>query len=134
MNLVLNDTVNISEAVNTSKECKYHNCMEYDDYVDFIQEYIFPAWYEWVFIFLHLLVFVAGVLGNILVCVSVYRNRSLRSFTNYFIVNLAIADFLVIVICLPPTVIWDVTETWFLGILLCKLIIYFQVSFFSIHL
>ncbi|KAG1650719.1 Orexin receptor type 1 [Nymphon striatum] len=119
-------SVNDSVALNSSTECPYHKCMEYDDYVDFIQDYIFPKWYEWVFIVLHLLVFLVGVVGNTLVCVSVYRNRSLRTFTNCFIVNLAVADFLVIVICLPPTVIWDVTETWFFGILLCKLIIYFQ--------
>lgn len=48
--------------------------------------------------------------------------------TNIFIVNLAVADFFVILLCLPPTVVWDVTETWFLGEVLCKVVIYFQVS------
>ncbi|XP_066904711.1 orexin receptor type 2 isoform X2 [Halyomorpha halys] len=33
---------------------------------------------------------------------------------------------MVILACLPPTVIWDVTETWFLGKTLCKLILYLQ--------
>jgi len=52
----------------------------------------------------------------------------MRTVTNYFIVNLAVADFLVILICLPPTVLWDVTETWFMGTLACKIVLYFQVS------
>lgn len=59
---------------------------------------------------------------------SCFRNRTMRTVTNYFIVNLAVADFLVILICLPPTVLWDVTETWFMGTLACKLVLYFQVS------
>lgn len=55
----------------------------------------------------------------------------MRTVTNYFIVNLAVADFLVILICLPPTVLWDVTETWFMGTLACKIVLYFQVSVFN---
>ncbi|KAJ2940889.1 hypothetical protein O0L34_g10148 [Tuta absoluta] len=50
----------------------------------------------------------------------------MRTVTNYFIVNLAIADFMVLLFCLPPTVLWDVTETWFLGDTLCKVLLYFQ--------
>lgn len=62
------------------------------------------------------------------------RNRTMRTVTNYFIVNLAVADFLVILICLPPTVLWDVTETWFMGTLACKVVLYFQVSVLFIKL
>ncbi|KAL1454870.1 hypothetical protein WDU94_009001 [Cyamophila willieti] len=52
----------------------------------------------------------------------------MRTVTNYYIVNLAVADFLVILICLPPTVVWDVTETWFMGLVLCRVVLYSQVS------
>lgn len=73
-------------------------------------------------------------IGNALVCIAVYTNHSMRTVTNIFIVNLAVADFFVILLCLPPTVVWDVTETWFLGETLCKVVIYFQVrvNFFEI--
>lgn len=67
-------------------------------------------------------------IGNALVCLAVYTNHSMRTVTNIFIVNLAVADFFVILLCLPPTVVWDVTETWFLGEVLCKVVIYFQVG------
>lgn len=55
----------------------------------------------------------------------------MRTVTNIFIVNLAIADLLVIILCLPPTVVWDVSETWFLGSSMCKAILYLQVRDFQ---
>jgi len=93
-----------------------------------MEDHIFPTAYEWIMIALHAVVFVVGLVGNALVCVAVYRNHSMRTVTNYFIVNLAVADFMVIFFCLPPTVVWDVTETWFLGTALCKIVVYFQVG------
>lgn len=81
-----------------------------------------------VLVCLHLSVFVTGLVGNSLVCLSVIRNKSLQTVTNYYIVNLAVADFLVILICLPPTVYWDLTLTWNFGLVLCKLVLYLQVS------
>lgn len=81
-----------------------------------------------ILVILHLSVFVSGLVGNSLVCLSVYRNKSLQTVTNYYIVNLAVADFLVILICLPPTVYWDLTLTWNFGLIPCKLVLYLQVS------
>lgn len=108
------------------KNCSNDYCVSYEDYVDMIVDYIFPSKVEWFFIGLHAVVFVGGLVGNALVCVAVYCNHTMRTVTNYFIVNLAVADFLVILVCLPPTVIWDVTETWFMGTALCKIVLYFQ--------
>ncbi|CAH1640584.1 unnamed protein product [Spodoptera littoralis] len=96
------------------------------EYLDMLNEYIFPQPYEWVLIATHAIVFVIGLIGNALVCIAVYRNHSMRTVTNYFIVNLAMADFMVILICLPPTVLWDVTETWFFGTAMCRIVLYFQ--------
>lgn len=39
--------------------------------------------------------------GNVLVILSVYRERSLQTVTNYFIVSLALADLLVAVVVMP---------------------------------
>jgi hypothetical protein len=50
-----------------------------------------------------------------------------RTVTNMFIMNLAAADLLVLVFCLPATVIQDVTKTWFFGLVLCKFVNYIQV-------
>lgn len=102
----------------------------YEEYMEMLNDYIFPHPYEWVLIATHAIVFVIGLIGNALVCIAVYRNHSMRTVTNYFIVNLAVADFMVILICLPPTVLWDVTETWFFGTAMCRIVLYFQVSLF----
>lgn len=97
-----------------------------EKYLKDITDFIFPRPWTWALIILHTVVFVIGLVGNALVCVAVYRNHTMRTVTNYFIVNLAVADFLVILLCLPPTVIWDVTMTWFLGVIMCKIGVYLQ--------
>lgn len=93
------------------------------------EEYIVPKAWTWVLIFFHFIVFLLGLLGNVLVCVAVYRNHSMRTVTNYFIVNLAVADALVILFCLPFSVVWDVTSTWWFGTAMCKFVLNIQVSF-----
>ena len=54
--------------------------------------------------------------------------RVLQSVTNIFIVNLALADILVMLFCAPPSIIWDVTNTWIFGSLMCRIVIYIQVG------
>ncbi|XP_035231285.1 orexin receptor type 2-like [Stegodyphus dumicola] len=115
-----------ASPTNSSVMCTNEYCVSDEDYMEMIEAYIFPSTYEWLLIALHITVFFVGLIGNALVCISVYRNHSMRTVTNYFIVNLAVADFLVILFCLPPSVLWDVTETWFFGSLMCKLVLYLQ--------
>ena len=61
------------------------------------------------------------------VCFAVWKNRHMRTVTNYFIVNLSFADVLVTIICLPASLVVDITETWFFGKTLCKVVPYLQV-------
>lgn len=49
------------------------------------------------------------VFGNMLVVLSVYRERSLRTATNYFIVSLAVADIMVAVMVMPLAVYMEVS-------------------------
>jgi hypocretin (orexin) receptor 2 len=62
------------------------------------------------------------------VCVVVWRSQQMHTVTNCFIVNLSLADLMVILVCLPPSVIEDVAETWFAGSIMCKLVKYVQVD------
>lgn len=58
-----------------------------------------------------LLVFpVLTVFGNVLVVLSVWRERSLRTVTNYFIVSLAIADIMVAILVMPISVFVEVSD------------------------
>uniref|UniRef100_A0A1B6C133 G-protein coupled receptors family 1 profile domain-containing protein n=1 Tax=Clastoptera arizonana TaxID=38151 RepID=A0A1B6C133_9HEMI len=124
MEIALNSTEDYPGG--NSSNCTNDYCMDMADYIMKIEDYITPNVYECVLIALHVLVFIVGLVGNALVCVAVYSNPTMRTVTNYFIVNLAVADFMVILFCLPPTVLWDVTKTWFLGTTLCKVVVYFQ--------
>ncbi|XP_076390001.1 orexin receptor type 2 isoform X4 [Megachile rotundata] len=109
-----------------STNCSNIYCISNEEYVDRMMNYIFPKLWDWVLIASHGIIFVVGLVGNVLVCTAVYRNHTMRTVTNYFIVNLAVADFLVLLLCLPFTVLWDITETWFLGLTLCKAVPYLQ--------
>lgn len=109
--------------------CSNEYCVSDEDYLVMIEKYVFPNPFEWVLIVLYFYVFAVGLVGNFLVCFAVLRNRHMRTVTNYFIVNLATADFMVILICLPPTVLEDVTETWYMGKIMCKIVKYLQVRY-----
>lgn len=124
------DTIVIAKGLRNSTiaNCTNDYCEDDEDYVDRILSYIFPTPFEWCIIVAFIVVFVAGLIGNSLVCIVVWKNANMRNVLNMFIVNLSIADFLVILICLPPTLLESVTETWFMGGLPCKLIKYIQVG------
>lgn len=55
--------------------------------------------------FAYSLVFLCALFGNLMVVLVVYRNASMHNATNYFIVNLAIADILVALFCVPLTLL-----------------------------
>ncbi|XP_041090099.1 orexin receptor type 1-like [Polyodon spathula] len=101
---------------------------DYDDeFLHYLwREHLFPKLYEWVLIVGYIIVFVVALAGNTLVCLAVWRNHHMRTVTNYFIVNLSLADVLVTAICLPASLLVDITETWFFGQTLCKVIPYLQ--------
>nr|QEX93857.1 dopamine receptor 2-1 [Sinonovacula constricta] len=67
------------------------------------------------------------VFGNVLVVLSIYRERSLRHVTNYFICSLAVADILVAVVVMPPAVFVEVTQYWSLSDELCDAWVAFDV-------
>ncbi|XP_017074747.2 neuropeptide SIFamide receptor [Drosophila eugracilis] len=74
----------------------------------------------------YIMVFLVGLIGNSFVIAVVLRAPRMRTVTNYFIVNLAIADILVIVFCLPATLIGNIFVPWMLGWLMCKFVPYIQ--------
>ncbi|XP_022594060.1 neuropeptide Y receptor type 2 [Seriola dumerili] len=60
-----------------------------------------------------------GVIGNSLVIYVVFKFKNLRTVTNFFIVNLAVADLLVNTLCLPFTLIYTLYGEWKFGQVLC---------------
>lgn len=60
-----------------------------------------------------------GVTGNSLVIYAVCKFKTLRTVTNFFIVNLAVADLLVNTLCLPFTLVYTLYGEWMFGQVLC---------------
>ncbi|XP_015200024.1 neuropeptide Y receptor type 2 [Lepisosteus oculatus] len=67
-----------------------------------------------------------GVIGNSLVIYVVYKFKTMRTVTNFFISNLAVADLLVNTLCLPFTLIYTLLGEWKFGQILCFLLPYAQ--------
>lgn len=61
-----------------------------------------------------------GVLGNILVILSVACHRHLHSVTHYYIVNLAVADLLLTSTVLPFSAIFEILGYWAFGRVFCN--------------
>lgn len=67
--------------------------------------YNFPA------LIFGILLIILIICGNLLVCLSVYREKALKTTTNYFIVSLAVADLLLAVLVLPLFVYAEVSAS-----------------------
>ncbi|XP_075960886.1 alpha-1A adrenergic receptor [Anarhichas minor] len=61
-----------------------------------------------------------GIVGNILVILSVVCHRHLRTVTHYFIVNLAVADLLLSSTVLPFSAIFEIVDRWVFGRAFCN--------------
>ena len=70
------------------------------------------------------LIFIAvvGVVGNVIVPLVVCLNKDLRHSTNFFLINLAAADLLVLLVCLPTAMVelHVRPDTWVLGSIMCE--------------
>ena len=56
----------------------------------------------------YILVLFLGIVNNALVVSLIYRNPQMRTVTNYFIANLAVADILVSILVLPITLLSNI--------------------------
>ena len=59
------------------------------------------------------------IFGNSLVVLSVFREKNLRTVTNYFVVSLALADMTVAAAVMPFAVYYEVTKRWLMSKVLC---------------
>ncbi|XP_077448510.1 alpha-1A adrenergic receptor-like [Stigmatopora argus] len=62
-----------------------------------------------------------AIVGNLLVILSVVCNRHLRTPTNYFIINLAIADLLLSTTVLPVSATLEILNYWVFGRIFCDI-------------
>lgn len=68
-------------------------------------------------------IFITGITGNVLVCLVVCRQQKLRTSTNFYIMNLAVADLAVTILCIPFDVaVQENSYIWPFGGFMCHLI------------
>ena len=69
------------------------------------------------------LIFVVSTFGNTLVCLVIATTRRMRTTRNYLLVNLAVSDLTVALLCIPFDMVVKITEPeWQLGDAMCKLL------------
>lgn len=93
-----------------------------DDGSDLMQNVIIQAFFS----IFYIIFFVLGIFGNSLVCFVVFRQKTMQTVTNFFITNLAIADVLLCLLCVPFTPLYTFMGTWVFGSALCFLVAFAQ--------
>ncbi|KAL2078580.1 hypothetical protein ACEWY4_026265 [Coilia grayii] len=89
--------------------------------------YTFSSYYQHsrpvgaIVIFAYVLIFLLCMIGNSLICLIVVRNRRMWTVTNIFILNLAISDLLVGILCLPITLADNLITGWPFDAVVCKM-------------
>ena len=100
------------------------NSFEFDDYytTDYPEAIkSLPVWEIVIKVILYGVIIVASLLGNTLLIIVVFRNKRMHTATNYYIVNLGVADLMVALSCTWVHVVDDVTEGWSLGAFFCRI-------------
>jgi hypothetical protein len=59
--------------------------------------------------------FIVGLIGNSLVVLTIITHKRMRNSTNLLILNLAIADLIFIMVCVPFNGLNSVLQTWYFG-------------------
>lgn len=75
---------------------------------------------------LYAAILLLAIIGNSLVILTLIQNRRMRTITNVFLLNLAISDILLGVLCMPFTLIGTLLRDFVFGELMCKLLPYLQ--------
>ena len=82
-----------------------HNKTTDDDSLELLPDIRQPVYMVVVYSMAYGIIFLFALFGNIVVVAVVLRNRRMHNLTNLFIVNLAVADILVAVFCMPITLL-----------------------------
>lgn len=79
-----------------------------------------------IFGLLYLSIFILGIVGNVLVCFVVFRNKAMQTVTNLFITNLALSDILLCGLAVPFTPMYTFLQGWIFGRAMCHIVPYAQ--------
>lgn len=77
-------------------------------------------------IILYITILFLAIVGNALVILTLIQNRRMRTITNVFLLNLAVSDILLGVLCMPITLVGTLLRDFVFGEISCKLLAYLQ--------
>ncbi|CAH1397094.1 unnamed protein product [Nezara viridula] len=78
---------------------------------------LFPPYVRAAYILLCVVILGIGVVGNVMVPLVIVKTKDMRNSTNIFLINLSVADLMVLLVC-TPTVLVEVNSEpliWVLG-------------------
>nr|XP_056701015.1 G-protein coupled receptor 37-like 1 [Euleptes europaea] len=78
--------------------------------------------------FLSLIVFAVGIIGNLSVMCIVWHNYYMKSAWNSILASLAFWDFLILFFCLPVVIFNEITKKRLLGNISCRIVPFMEVS------
>jgi len=89
-----------------------------------------PAYIAYTSFVLFSLVLAVGAIGNVLVILVLISYKSMRTSTNLFLLNLSIADLLVLIICCPNAMVemYMRRDIWVMGEAMCKLVPFIELT------
>ncbi|XP_060596869.1 thyrotropin-releasing hormone receptor-like [Ruditapes philippinarum] len=88
----------------------------------------YSSLYRIISLTINIILFLVGIVGNILVVIVVIRTRSMRTPTNCYLMSLAIADCLVLMSATLPAIpetFYQINE-WPFGRVMCSLLVFLQ--------
>uniref|UniRef100_A0A023F664 Putative ecdysis triggering hormone receptor isoform a n=1 Tax=Triatoma infestans TaxID=30076 RepID=A0A023F664_TRIIF len=91
---------------------------------------LFPSYIRTASMVLCIVILGIGVVGNVMVPLVIIKTKDMRNSTNIFLMNLSIADLMVLLVC-TPTVLVEVNskpETWVLGEEMCKAVPFVEMT------
>ncbi|XP_058455468.1 neuropeptide CCHamide-2 receptor-like [Malaya genurostris] len=86
---------------------------EYEPYEERLETYVVPVVFA--------IIFIVGILGNGTLVIIFLRHRAMRNIPNTYIFSLALADLLVILVCVPSASLIYTLESWPWGVSVCRI-------------
>ncbi|KAI8794571.1 tachykinin-like peptides receptor 99D [Biomphalaria glabrata] len=79
-----------------------------------------PWWQQTIYYALFIFMFIIAAGGNVIVVWIVLAHKSMRTVTNYFLVNLAVADVMISIFNVLFHFTFNMYQNWFFGMEYCK--------------
>lgn len=116
----MNDSIDNITTLWPNESFSFNNSSDHNA-TQVYNQFILPLWRQvlWTLLFAGMVVVATG--GNLIVIWIVLANKRMRTVTNYFLVNLSIADAMVSTLNVTPNYTYMLNSHWPFGTLYCKI-------------